>query len=194
MKVMGHANDMRRHATAGGIVPERVDEGLVDLQAVHRQGLQISQAAVASTEVIDQYLMPHRTKRLQVVTGHHHIDQPPLGNLEGNLAGSHPVQCQQPCSHPADARDHHITGRQVHRDVKVAVRTQQLAKLLKHPLQHEISDLANLPGIFGQRNEQVRAGKGPVRAPPAYQRLSAHAAAAVELDDRLIEHLQFTAA
>ncbi|MNN69511.1 hypothetical protein D3C81_1853010 [compost metagenome] len=74
------------------------------------------------------------------------------------------------------------------------MRTQQLAKLLKHPLQDEIGNLANLPGIFGQRNEQVRAGQGPVRAPPAYQRLSTDTPPAVEFDDRLIEHLQLTAA
>ncbi|MNC67848.1 hypothetical protein D3C75_1183870 [compost metagenome] len=56
---MGHADDMRGHAATGGIVAQSVDECLVDLQAVHRQGLQVGQAAITGTKVVDQHLVPH---------------------------------------------------------------------------------------------------------------------------------------
>ncbi|MNF18378.1 hypothetical protein D3C80_2224190 [compost metagenome] len=57
MQVVGHANDVRRHTAAGSVVPEGIDEGLVDLQAVHWQGLQVGKAAVPGAEIINQHLM-----------------------------------------------------------------------------------------------------------------------------------------
>uniref|UniRef100_A0A1I7Y1R3 Phenol hydroxylase n=1 Tax=Steinernema glaseri TaxID=37863 RepID=A0A1I7Y1R3_9BILA len=155
---VGHADDVRGHAAAGRVVPQGIDERLVDLQAVHRQGLQVGQAAIAGTEVVDQHLVPHRPQGLQVVPRHHHVDQPALGDLEGNLAGRHMVQGQQARRHPADARHHHIARRQVHRDIQLAVGAQQLAQLFEHTLQHEVGDLADLPGVLRQRDEQVGAG------------------------------------
>jgi len=194
VQVVGHADDVRGHTAAGGVVPQGVNEGLVDLQAVHGQRLQVGEAAVTRAKIVDQHLVAHRTQGLQVVARYHHVDQAAFGHLEGDLAGRHPVQGQQPRRHPANARDHHITRRKVYRDVQVAVRPQQLAQLLKHPLQDKVSDLADLPGIFGQRNEQVRAGQSAVRAAPAHQGLGTDTTPCVELDDRLVKHLQFAPA
>ncbi|MCY1426143.1 hypothetical protein D9M71_419550 [compost metagenome] len=104
------------------------------------------------------------------------------------------MQGQQACRHPANTRHHHIAGRQVHRNVQIGVRAQQLAQLFQHTLQDKVSDLANLPGVFRQRDEQVRAGQGAVRAAPAHQCLGPHAAPAVEFEDRLVEHLQLATA
>jgi len=44
--------------------------------------------------------------------------------------------------------------------------------------------------VFSQWNEQVGAGQGAVRAAPAQQGFGAHAIAAVEVEYRLIQHLQ----
>jgi len=91
---VGHADDMRCHAAAGGIVPQGIYERLVDFQAIHRQSLQVGQAAVPRAEIIDQYLMTHRSQGLQVIAGHHYVNQTPLSDLERDLARRDPVQRQ----------------------------------------------------------------------------------------------------
>ncbi|MCY1176181.1 hypothetical protein D9M73_164430 [compost metagenome] len=55
---LGHMNDMRRHAAAGGVMAQRINERLVDFQTIDRQGLQIGEAAIAGAKIIDQHLMP----------------------------------------------------------------------------------------------------------------------------------------
>ena len=103
-----HVNDVRSDAAAGGVMAERVDERLVDFQAIHRQGLQVGEAAIAGAEIVDQHLMAQIAQRLQVIPSDHHINQAALGDLEGNLLGCHSVQGQQPRHDRADARHHHV--------------------------------------------------------------------------------------
>ncbi|MNE62176.1 hypothetical protein D3C80_1574430 [compost metagenome] len=74
------------------------------------------------------------------------------------------------------------------------VGTQQLAKLLEQALQDEIRHLANLPGVLRHRNEQIGTGQGTVRPAPAQQRFSPDTVAAIEVEDRLIQHLQLAPA
>ncbi|MNK85637.1 hypothetical protein D3C87_1055220 [compost metagenome] len=131
---------------------------------------------------------------MQVFPGHHHIDQPALGDLKGNLSCSDAVQGQQPRHHLADSRNHHITRREIDRDVQLRVGTQQLAKLLEQALQDEVRHLANLPGVLRHRNEQVGTGQGAVRPAPAQQCFSPDTVAAIKVEDRLIQHLQLATA
>ncbi|MNP33722.1 hypothetical protein D3C76_1269810 [compost metagenome] len=104
------------------------------------------------------------------------------------------MQGQQASHHLADPRDHDIAGRQVDRDVQLRVGPQQLPQLLKQALQDKVGHLADLPGVLCHRDKQVGTGQGAVRPSPAQQGFGPDAVAAVEVKDRLIEHLQLTSA
>lgn len=187
---MGHANDVRGDAAAGGVVPQGIDECLVDLQVVHRQGLQVGQAAITRAEVVDQHLMADVPQGLQVMPGDHHIDQPTLGDFEGDLPRRHPMQRQQARHHLADPRHHDIAGRKVDRDVQVRVGPQQVPQLFEQALQDKIGDGADLPGVLRHGNEQLRTGQGAIRTAPAQQGLGADTLARLQIEDGLIQHLQ----
>jgi hypothetical protein len=187
-------NDVRGDAAARRIVAERINKGFVDFQAVDRQGLQVGEAAIAGAEIIDQHLMANITQGLQVFPRHHHINQAAFGDLEGNLPGGNPVQCKQPRHDLADARHHHIARCQVDRDIQLRIGPQHRTELFQQTLEDKVGHLANLPGVFRHGDEQVGAGQCAVGAAPAQQRLGADAVAAVEVEDRLIEHLQLAAA
>ncbi|MNH42877.1 hypothetical protein D3C79_1046670 [compost metagenome] len=62
--------------------------------------------------------------------------------------------------------------------------------MLQQALQDEIGDLADLPGVLRQRDEQVRAGQRAIRTTPAHQGFGTDTAAAGELENWLVEHLQ----
>ncbi|MNT61879.1 hypothetical protein D3C72_1995520 [compost metagenome] len=137
--------------------------------------------------------MPGIAQGLQVLTCDRHVDQAALGDLKRDLPRRDTMQGQQPGHDFADSRHHHITGRQVDRDIQLRVGTQKLAKLLKQALQDKVGDLAYLPGVLRHGNEQVRTGQRAVRSTPAQQGLGADTLAAAQLKDRLIQHLQFAA-
>ncbi|MOA14253.1 hypothetical protein D3C78_1343430 [compost metagenome] len=114
---LGHVNDVRGDAAAGRVMAQCINECFVDLQAVHWQGLQVGEAAIAGAEIVDQHLMANIAQRLQVFPCHHHINQATFGDLEGNLPRRHAMQCEQPRHDLADAWHHHVAGCQVDRDV-----------------------------------------------------------------------------
>src|SRR5206468_1217859 len=75
-------NCLNNHAGIGGMF-ERHDKTPVDLELVERQSLQVSQAGIAGTKIVDRKLDPERTQFLQPVFGRFGIvDHYTFGNLE----------------------------------------------------------------------------------------------------------------
>ena len=69
-----------------------------------------------------------------------------------------------------------------------------LPELLKQALQDEVGHLADLAGVLRHRDEQVGTGQGAVRPAPTQQGFGPDAVATVEIENRLIQHLQLAAA
>jgi hypothetical protein len=95
MQRLRHVNNVRGDAAAGSVMAQCIDEGLVDFQAVHRQGLQVGEAAIAGAEVIDQYLMADIAQACRFSRATTTSIKPAFGDLKGNLLGRDPVQRQQ---------------------------------------------------------------------------------------------------
>lgn len=104
------------------------------------------------------------------------------------------MQGQQARHHLADARHHDIASCEIDRDIELRIGPEQLPQLFKQALQDEVGHLADLPGVFRHGDKQIGAGQRAVRSSPAQQGFSADAVAAVEIEDRLIQHLQLATA
>ncbi len=176
LQSLRHVNDVRRNAAAGRIMAERVDEGLVDLQAIHWQRLQVGEAAITGTEVIDQHLMAYIAQGLQVLPRHHHVDQSALGDFKGYLSRGDPVQRQQPGHDLADARHHHVAGGEVDRNVQLRIGAQHRSQLFQQPLQDKVCHLPDLP-VFSA-NGMNRSGLVSV---PSGRRQRSRASAPTQL-------------
>jgi hypothetical protein len=120
---------------------------------------------------------------------------------EAALGGFHPDLLRQDAAAGHVLGDHlqrtaaaDVFGGEVDRDVRAAVGHQQLAHVAHHVLDHQVGDVGDHAGLFGQRNEQVRPHLGAIRALPAHQRLGADADAGIQFDDRLVMQVQLAAA
>ena len=115
-------DDGAHHGLAVRVAVEPVDEGLVDLDDVEREGAQAGEGRVAGAEVVDGQsdaeglqLAKQRAARIEV------LDERALGDLDQQRAGGEPGRVEG----VDDVVDHavvvEVAGREVDADVEVVV-------------------------------------------------------------------------
>ena len=63
-------------------------------------------------------------------------------------------------------------------------------RILYRPLQHEVADRHDESGLLGDAHEALRSHVAMVRVLPAQQRLERHHALGLDVDDRLVVHVE----
>ena len=116
-EIAGHLDHVRRHRAAGGFGTQGIDKTLVDLQHIHRQLLQVGQAGIAGTEVVDGDAVAIGAQLPQQTGGQLDIDQATLRHLPDQLPRRHAGLTQQTARRFSKSRSSNIGGGQIDRDV-----------------------------------------------------------------------------
>src|SRR5450830_1640950 len=129
---LGHAEDVGRHAAGGGIGADGVDEGFIDLECIQRQALQVGQAGVTGTEVVDGHGIAHRTGARQGDARRVDVHEAALGGFQPDLLRFDAGVLQRRLHRTQRAAGLDVVGAEVDGDVQVAVTGQQLLEVVHH--------------------------------------------------------------
>ncbi len=170
-------------------------EGLVDLEPVEREPLDVAQRRVAGAEVVHRQHHAHRAQPLQ---RHHRV----VGVLHQDVLRQ--LQLQQPRRQPGLCQGAHhqvedVLAAELHRrqvdaeadrpEPALLPRRRLPARLAQHPL----ADHQDQPGLLGQRDEAARRHQPVPATRPAQQRLRAHDPPGGKLHLRLVVQQQLAA-
>ena len=172
-----------------------VDKRLVHLERVHREALEIREAAVTRTKVVDRDLQAHACKSA------HHLDSL-FRFAQGRVLGNFQLQVLriQPgfLQNTADILDHvverELLGTEVdrHLDVFVPHVDPNLGLLASHA-QNLRTHGHNQARFFGNRNELARRDNATLAVVPADKRLETDNAVAVDnIHNGLVHQDEFT--
>ena len=171
-------------------MPERVDEGAVDLERVEREAVEVGERRVAGAEVVEDQLHPHLAERLEGRLGAgRFLDQDALGYLQAQVDGVEPGAGEDVGDRVREVAVGDLAGGEVDRDVERA-----LVGTLLVPLEHLAAgalldpapDRLDQAALLGDRDEVGRVELAVAGVVPADQGLERGHLAAREVDHRLV--------
>ena len=173
-------------------------EGLVDLDRVEREALQVGQRRIAGAEIVERQAgaeLAHPRQHLRRVFRvlHHQA----LGHLELQRAaldvGAHQHRLHvvdQVVAQQLPAR--HVDAGEERR--RAAERLLPVGELARGAVEHEQAERDDQAGALGERHEIARRDAAELGMVPAHQRLEAGDGLVLQPHDRLVEHLDLLAA
>ena len=171
-----------------GIRADRVDEGLVDLQRVEADPLEVGETGLAGPEVVQDDADAARAQAVEHLLGDAQIvgDDAALGRLHHQVFGAQAARPgQQLIDEGQQAPVLEVLRDQVDADVDIAARSRErrepLVQVPEDPVGHRHHETRRLGG----RDEEVGADQAAFGMAPADQSLGAADAPACDLDDRL---------
>src|SRR5690554_1307654 len=163
-------------AADGGVLAvgdDIVDEVAVDLDAIHRQILEIAEAGIAGTEVVDAGGDAHPLEGVQGLDGGVAVaHEDALGELELQAAGGQGSALEDIPQGGEESRTVELQRRQV--DGYPMVEQPQVQQLSGIPAglgDDPVTQVHDLPGFLGDGNEPGRRDEPLDRMAPAYQGL-----------------------
>ena len=166
----------RRLAVAGDVV----DEGLVDLDAVDGELLQVGQGGIAGAEIVQRHPHARGAHDLQIIFGAFNIvDDGGLGQLDLDLLWGHIGFGGIAQDAFADVVPQKLAGGEVDRHIRAAPAAAVAQGLAGDP----VADLQNQSGLFRDGDELSRRDGAVVGAVPADQRPKAQDGGGLGLDD-----------
>src|SRR5690554_3490924 len=174
-------------AADGGVLAvgdDTVDEAAVDLDALHRQVLEIAEAGIAGTEVVDAGSDAHPLEGVQGLDGGVAVaHEDALGELELQRAGGQGSAIVNILQGGKESRTVELQGRQVDGYPMVEqAQVQQLSGIPAGLGNDPVTQVHDLPGFLGNGDEPDRRDEALAQITPAYQSLqSAKSAALVHL-------------
>ncbi|MNO98585.1 hypothetical protein D3C76_903330 [compost metagenome] len=184
------ADDLRRAVVAG----HAGDEGLVDLQRVHRQLLQVGQGGIARAEVVDGQVGIELLQRGEGLhRGHRVFHERALGQLELDPVGFGAPGGEGALDAFQEPRVAQVMGRQVDRDGALIALFMPGIALAQGGIQHPEGERGDQAGVLRQLDELVRRQHAVLRMAPAHQGLGAADLVAGDLHLGLVVEQQLVA-
>ena len=146
------------------------DEGLIDLDLVDRELLQLRQRGKAGAEVVDRDLHPEGAERRQRGSRQgpirHHFT---FGDLEDKLITGHAVLTEQTGDEARQPLVEEVAHGQVHRDGEVETRGSPARQVAYGPFDHPPRERLDQARQFAELDELVRCQKAELPVAPTDQ-------------------------
>ncbi len=170
-----------------GVGADHGDEALVDLEIVHVKLLQIGEAGVAGTKVVQPYPDPHLPQLVKQLPGELvGGDELALGQLQhqGDLVGGEGGEKGAAVIHQAQLLA--VTGTDVEAEVEAGwQRCRMGGELQPHLLHQGLGHQDDEAALLRQRDEEIRSDQPLAVMLPAHQHLAAVQLATLADDDGL---------
>ena len=176
---MAEADDGGDDGPVFGAGVDLPHEGLVDLELVEGETLEVGEAGIAGAEVVDGDRDAQRLELIELPgdlldVAHHHA----LGELEGQQAGGDVVAAQG----RGDAVDEVGAAELQRRDIDRHRHQRQAGsapggELGAHRVEHPLAEAEDQAALLGDGYEAPRQQQAQLRVLPAHQGLGAHQAA-----------------
>jgi hypothetical protein len=170
-------------------------EGLIDLQLVQRETLQVRQRGIAGAEVVDRELHAERLEGTQDFDAALDIDHcGAFGDFQLQVLPGKAAVDQYFLDQPGQIAGAELARRNIHRHDEIAqAPLDPVAGLGARGSQHLFADLHDQSRLFRHRDELAGGNHAPVRMLPADQRFEAGQTAPGDADLRLVMQDQFVA-
>ncbi len=189
-----HLDDGLHDGAVVGVGVDVAHEGLVDLERVQREALEVAQRRVAGAEVVQRQPHALRVQRVHHRDGGRRVGGDALGQLELEVLRRQAGVAQRARHDVGQADVAELHGRQVdgHHHRRHAGVDPGL-QLRDGGAQHPFADRDDLAAGLGQRDELGRRDEAELGMLPAQQRLDAHELLAVGVQLRLVVQQQLVA-
>ncbi len=188
---LGELDDGPHDRGALGVGEQVGDEGLVDLDLVDRQALEVREAGIAGAEIVDGELHAHALEPLEgVLDGVHVAQQHGLGELEVEQVGRQAGFRQGRLDAVEQVAAPELQDGEVHRHPDRMAEGEPGARLPAGLFQHPFADGDDQAAALGQGDEFHRRDGAELGVVPAQQGLEAEQAAMADVDLGLVVQRQ----